>query len=68
MLTAAGFVDVRVEEKPQSRSYISQWMPGAGAEDYVVSADVTARKPGEGEACCTFKPATAPPAGSSGGG
>ena len=48
MLSDAGFVDVRVQEKPKSRSYISQWMPGAGAENYIVSADVTARKPGYG--------------------
>jgi len=45
MLFEAGFVDVRVELKPDSREYIKDWMPGSGCEDFVVSADVTARKP-----------------------
>lgn len=45
MLVDAGFTDVRVEEKAESREFIKDWMPGSGAEDYVVSANVTARKP-----------------------
>ena len=45
MLLAAGFVDVSVELKPESREIIKDWMPGSGCEDFVVSANVTARKP-----------------------
>jgi arsenite methyltransferase len=42
MLKDAGFDNVRVEEKVESREFIKDWMPGSGAEDYVVSANVTA--------------------------
>lgn len=48
MLVDAGFADVRVEEKAESREFIKDWMPGSGAEDYVVSANVTAYKPAAG--------------------
>ena len=45
MLVDAGFADVRVVEKKESREFIKDWLPGSGAEDYVVSANVTATKP-----------------------
>ena len=45
MLVDAGFADVRVEEKAESREFIKDWMPGSGCENYVVSANVTAIKP-----------------------
>jgi arsenite methyltransferase len=45
MLVDAGFADVRVEEKAESREFIKDWMPGSGCENYVVSANVTATKP-----------------------
>jgi len=45
MLADIGFVGVGVEVKEESRAVIAQWMPGSGAEDYVVSADITATKP-----------------------
>ena len=48
MLTQAGFVDVLVDLKPESREYIKDWLPNSGCEDFVVSANVTARKPGGG--------------------
>jgi arsenite methyltransferase len=44
-LTEAGFIDVRVTPKPESREIIATWAPGRGIEDYVVSANVEARKP-----------------------
>lgn len=44
MLQSAGFSDVRLHLKEESRQYIKDWIPGSGAEDYVVSADVTATK------------------------
>ena len=45
LLSQAGFVDVTVDVKEESRAIIAQWMPGSGAEDYVVSANISARKP-----------------------
>lgn len=45
MLAAAGFVDIRVEVKEASRSFINDWLPGKQAGDYVASANITARKP-----------------------
>ena len=46
LLRSVGFVDVLIKKKVKSKEYIKDWMPGAGAEDYIVSADVTALKPG----------------------
>lgn len=51
-LTAAGFTEVRVEPKPESRAFISQWFPGTGAEDYVASARIEARRPASVAPCC----------------
>jgi hypothetical protein len=45
LLAAAGFTQVAVVPKPQSAAYIKDWLPGSKAEDFVVSADVTAVKP-----------------------
>jgi len=45
MLRDAGFEQIEVVQKPQSAEIIKGWMPGSGAEDYVVSANVTAVKP-----------------------
>lgn len=47
MLKAAGFVDVAVTIKEESRALIAKWMPGTGAEDVVASAMLKARKPGD---------------------
>ena len=44
-LAAAGFVDVRVTPKPESRDLIKTWAPGRNLEDHIVSAMVEARKP-----------------------
>jgi len=43
-LKGAGFTDIHVEMKEESREVIKQWLPGSGAEDYVVSAEITAKK------------------------
>ena len=51
-LTEAGFTDVRVEPKPESRAFITQWFPGTGAEDYVASAVIEARRPAAAAPCC----------------
>jgi SAM-dependent methyltransferase len=44
-LAAAGFVDVRVSPKAESRELISSWAPGSGIEEFVVSAIIEGRKP-----------------------
>jgi SAM-dependent methyltransferase len=44
----AGFVDIRVLAKPESRELIKTWAPGRGIEDYIVSAIIEARKPALG--------------------
>ena len=44
-LTTAGFVDVRVTPKPDSRELIKTWAPGRNIENHIVSAMVEARKP-----------------------
>ena len=44
-LAGAGFVDVRVTPKPESRDLVRSWAPGRNLEDHVVSAMVEARKP-----------------------
>ncbi len=43
-LIDAGFKDVKISKKEESRAIISQWLPGSGAEDFVVSAEITASK------------------------
>lgn len=45
MLQDAGFEDVDIQIKKESREVIAQWMPGSGAEDHVVAANILARKP-----------------------
>jgi hypothetical protein len=45
MLVAAGFVDVAVDVDEASRAVIADWLPGSGAERYVASAKIAARKP-----------------------
>ena len=45
MLRAAGFVDISVQPKDQSREFIGQWEPGKKLEDYVLAASISARKP-----------------------
>ena len=45
LLEKAGFANISVDIKEESREVIAQWMPGSGAEDYVVSANISATKP-----------------------
>ena len=47
MLREAGFADIRIKTKDESRELISQWAPGENknAGDYVVSAYIEAIKP-----------------------
>ena len=45
MLQAAGFQQIRIQPKDQSREFIREWAPGRRVEDYVVSAMIEAVKP-----------------------
>jgi arsenite methyltransferase len=45
MLTAAGFKDIKIAPKDSSRSFIREWLPGKGMEDYLVSATIEGSKP-----------------------
>jgi hypothetical protein len=44
-LLAAGFTQIRIAPKDESRELIRDWAPGRGVEDYVVSATIEAVKP-----------------------
>jgi SAM-dependent methyltransferase len=44
-LRDAGFTDVSITVKSESRDLIATWAPGRGIEDYVASAIIEARKP-----------------------
>ena len=47
----AGFIDVSITPKDESREFIRDWAPGRGVEDYVVSATIEAVKPAR-RSCC----------------
>lgn len=44
MLREAGFTDVRIDLRGDSRSLVEGWAPGQRAEDYVASAQIQAVK------------------------
>jgi hypothetical protein len=48
----AGFIEVRVTPRPESRELVASWAPGHGIENFVASATVEARKPGGDGASC----------------
>jgi arsenite methyltransferase len=48
-LGEAGFVDVRVTPKAESRELIQTWAPGTGIENFVTSASIEAHKPAGGK-------------------
>ena len=45
MLEEAGFSEVLITPKAESREFIRDWVPGSGVEDYVVSAHIEAVRP-----------------------
>ncbi|NVJ93253.1 MAG: arsenite methyltransferase [Methylocystaceae bacterium] len=50
-LEAAGFEDILIDIKEESREYIKDWAPGRGIEKYVASATIKAIKPNS--SCCS---------------
>ena len=51
-LKEAGFVDIKITPREESRTFIKDWMPGSNAEDYIASATIEAVKPGGAKTCC----------------
>ena len=45
MMRDAGFEEIRIAPKDESREFIRDWAPGRGMEEYVVSAAIEAVKP-----------------------
>lgn len=45
MMRQAGFENIRIQPKAESRAFIRDWMPGSRAEEYVASAVIEAVKP-----------------------
>ena len=45
MIKAAGFRDIRIEPKEESRSFVKDWAPGKSIENFVLSATIEAIKP-----------------------
>jgi len=45
LLQRAGFENIRIKPKEESKAFIRDWMPGSKIEDYVVSATIEAIKP-----------------------
>jgi len=51
MIKKAGFSDVHIEPKDESKEFIRDWAPGSNVTDYVVSATIEGVKP-LSSACC----------------
>lgn len=55
-LRDAGFRDVAITIKPDSREMVASWAPGRGIENCVAAAIIEARKPRPGEAAARSAP------------
>ena len=44
-LKEVGFENINIEIRPESKQLLQQWFPDSGAEQYVASANIEARKP-----------------------
>jgi SAM-dependent methyltransferase len=49
MLAQAGFINIRIVPKDQSREIVGQWFPGRNVHDFVASASIEAIKPARQE-------------------
>lgn len=45
MMKAAGFSDIRIAPKNESKTFIREWVPGRRVDDYIISATIEAVKP-----------------------
>jgi SAM-dependent methyltransferase len=45
MLRDAGFVNIRIQPKDESRTFIREWVPGTNIADYLLSATIEGIKP-----------------------
>jgi arsenite methyltransferase len=45
MLRDAGFVDIRIQPKDESKTFIREWVPGTNIVNYLISATIEASKP-----------------------
>jgi arsenite methyltransferase len=45
MLTEAGFRDIRIRPREESRQFIKDWSPDQGIENFILSASIEATKP-----------------------
>ncbi len=55
MMADAGFEQIRIQPKDESKEFIKDWAPDTNVTDYVVSASIEAVKPGGcgcGTSCC----------------
>jgi SAM-dependent methyltransferase len=52
MLRDAGFMEVRIQPKDDSKEFIRDWAPDHNVTDYVVSASIEAVKPAARNSCC----------------
>jgi SAM-dependent methyltransferase len=52
MIAAAGFAQIQIAPKDESKEFIKDWAPGRGVEDYVLSATIEAIKPAQKGTCC----------------
>src|SRR5215831_1695692 len=48
MLRDAGFVNIRIQPKDESRTFIRAWVPGTNIADYLISATIEGIKPERG--------------------
>lgn len=45
ILKESGFIQITIEPKEESRTFIKEWLPGDNLEDYIVSANIQGVKP-----------------------
>lgn len=52
MIREAGFMDVHIQPKDESKEFIRDWAPDHNVADYVVSATIEGVKPAVKKSCC----------------